>query len=85
MPAHPPCKTISSVDPAPPLTTGGVRQWQEMLNDTSHSLFSRYRSLFSLRNHGGPDAALALVTGLSDSSALFKHEIAYGQMKEPPN
>ena len=74
----------SSVDPAPPLTTGDVRQWQEMLNDTSHSLFSRYRALFSLRNHGGPDAVLALATGLGDSSTLFKHEIAYvlGQMKE---
>ena len=75
----------SSVDPAPPLTTGDIHQWKEMLNDTSLSLFSRYRALFSLRNHGGPDAALALATGLKDSSPLFKHEIAYvlGQMKEP--
>lgn len=75
----------SSVDPAPPLATGDVMEWQQTLNDTSQSLFSRYRALFSLRNHGGCDAALALATGLSDSSALFKHEIAYvlGQMKEP--
>ena len=75
----------SSVDPAPPLMTGDILQWRERLNDTSQSLFSRYRALFSLRNHGGPDAALALATGLRDSSALFKHEVAYvlGQMKEP--
>lgn len=74
-----------SVDPAPPMTTGDIREWQKILNDTSQSLFTRYRALFSLRNHGGENAALALATGLADSSALFKHEIAYvlGQMKEP--
>lgn len=75
----------SSVDPAPPMTTGNITQWQEMLNNTSLSLFTRYRALFSLRNHGGKDAVLALASGLRDTSALFKHEIAYvlGQMKEP--
>lgn len=75
----------SSVDPAPPLVNGDVIECQMMLNDTTQSLFSRYRALFSLRNHGGRNAALALATGLRDSSALFKHEIAYvlGQMKEP--
>ena len=74
----------SSVDPAPPLTSGDVIEWQMTLNDTSKSLFTRYRALFSLRNRGGRDAALALTTGLRDSSALFKHEIAYvlGQMKD---
>ena len=75
----------SSVDPAPSLLHGDIREWQEVLNDTSQSLFKRYRALFSLRNHRGHDAALALTTGLRDSSSLFKHEIAYvlGQMKEP--
>lgn len=74
-----------SIDPAPPLTSGDIREWHHLLNDTSQSLFIRYRALFSLRNHGGRDAALALATGLQDSSALFKHEVAYvlGQMKEP--
>lgn len=74
-----------SVDPAPPLNCGDIREWHELLNNTSESMFMRYRALFSLRNHGGRDAALALATGLKDSSALFKHEIAYvlGQMKEP--
>ena len=74
-----------SVDPAPPMSGGDVREWQQTLNDKSQSLFTRYRALFSLRNHGGETAALALATGLADSSALFKHEIAYvlGQMKEP--
>ena len=75
----------SSVDPTPPAREGCIEKWRETLNDKTQSLFSRYRALFSLRNHGGPTAALALATGLSDSSALFKHEIAYvlGQMKEP--
>ena len=75
----------SSVDPAPPISKGEIQQWQKTLNDTTQSLFSRYRALFSLRNHGGSNAALALATGLSDTSALFKHEVAYvlGQMKEP--
>ena len=74
-----------SVDPAPPLTSGDIREWQQLLNNVSQSMFQRYRALFSLRNHGGRDAALALATGLQDSSALFKHEIAYvlGQMREP--
>ena len=75
----------ASVDPAPPVAHGDVREWQRQLNDSSLSLFRRYRALFALRNHGGSDAALALATGLGDASALFKHEIAYvlGQMKEP--
>lgn len=74
-----------SVDPAPPLSSGNIREWHQLLTSTSESLFMRYRALFSLRNHGGREAALALATGLQDSSALFKHEIAYvlGQMKEP--
>jgi hypothetical protein len=39
--------------------------------------------MFSLRNMNSDDAALALVDGFADSSALFRHEIAYvlGQMQ----
>ena len=41
--------------------------------------------MFSLRNLNSDDAAMALVSGLQDSSALFRHEIAYvlGQMQRP--
>ena len=73
-----------SVDPAPPLMEGSVEDWHGQLVDTSLSLFQRYRAMFALRNHGGREAALVLVDGLQDSSALFKHEVAYvlGQMQE---
>ena len=41
--------------------------------------------MFSLRNIGGPEAALILTEGFNDKSDLFRHEIAYvlGQMMEP--
>ena len=53
--------------------------------DVSLPLFVRYRALFALRNCGNEAAVLALATEFDDSSALFKHEIAYvlGQMKHP--
>ena len=72
-----------SVDPAPPFVDGTIDEWQKTLNDTSLSLFMRYRAMFALRNHGGQDAVLALASSFVDSSALFKHELAYilGQMK----
>ena len=75
----------SSVDPAPPYCHGDVTEWQEELVDTSKPLFHRYRALFALRNHGGKDAMLAIVNAFKDSSALFKHELAYvlGQMQNP--
>lgn len=75
----------SSVDPAPPLKDGNVGQWRVKLLDQSLSLFQRYQALFALRNHGGVDAVLAIVSAFSDNNVLFKHELAYvlGQMKDP--
>jgi deoxyhypusine monooxygenase len=74
-----------SVDPAPPISTTDVTvdQLQKVLMDTSLSLFTRYRAMFALRNINTNSSALALVTGLKDSSALFRHEVAYvlGQME----
>lgn len=74
----------SSVDPTPPCREGSVQQWRERLLDTSLPLFQRYQAMFSLRNAGGEAAIAALVAGLGDSSALFKHEVAYvlGQMRD---
>lgn len=77
--------TYKSVDPAPPYNEGGVAEWKEELNDVSKPLFCRYRALFALRNRGGREAEEAIVSGFRDSSALFKHEVAYvlGQMQDP--
>ena len=75
-----------SVDPAPPVAGAEARSTEELraaLLDTSASLFERYRALFALRNDGSDAAVLAIVDGLGDRSALFRHEIAYvlGQMQ----
>jgi deoxyhypusine monooxygenase len=73
-----------SVDPAPAFHQyQSVEQLTSILLDTSLSLFERYRAMFSLRNLNSDEAALALVKGFSDGSALFRHEIAYilGQMQ----
>ena len=74
-----------SVDPAPPLVAGDLSKWSHDLVNHALPLFTRYRAMFSLRNMGGEDAVRALTSGLSDSSVLFKHEIAYvlGQMQDP--
>ena len=73
-----------SVDPAPPLMSGSIPEWRHQLTDSALPLFLRYRAMFALRNCGGREAVLALVSGFADSSALFKHEIAYilGQMQD---
>jgi deoxyhypusine monooxygenase len=78
----------SSVDPAPPhpqhvnMSTGEIGM---ILRDDSVPLFERYRAMFSLRNRGGSEAVLELGRGLleDESSALFRHEVAYvlGQMQ----
>ena len=73
-----------SFDPAPPLEEKmSVADLKKNLLDTSLSLFHRYRAMFSLRDANSDDAALALVCGFYDSSALFRHEIAFvlGQMQ----
>ena len=73
-----------SVDPAPPYHVGDLTEWQRELIDVSKPLFGRYRALFALRNHGGCKAVGAIASGFRDSSALFKHEVAYvlGQMQD---
>uniref|UniRef100_K3WSP2 Deoxyhypusine hydroxylase n=1 Tax=Globisporangium ultimum (strain ATCC 200006 / CBS 805.95 / DAOM BR144) TaxID=431595 RepID=K3WSP2_GLOUD len=75
-----------SVDPAPAVSKDvPTEALKATLLDPTKSLFDRYRAMFSLRNRNTPDAALALAEGYSDSSALFRHEIAYvmGQMENP--
>lgn len=76
-----------SVDPAPPVVgitkEASVEELQVKLMDTELSLFNRYRAMFALRNINSDASAMALVTGFEDTSALFRHEIAYvlGQMQ----
>lgn len=77
-----------SVDPAPPLplnSTDKIDKLRHILNDKDEPLFQRYRAMFRLRDLGTDDACLALASGFSDDSALFKHEIAYifGQICNP--
>ena len=73
-----------SVDPAPPFTDGSVNEWRETLNDTSASMFDRYRAMFALRNCGNRDAVNALTDAFTERSALFRHELAYilGQLQD---
>ncbi|SCZ92099.1 BZ3500_MvSof-1268-A1-R1_Chr5-3g08336 [Microbotryum saponariae] len=87
-----------TIDPAPashhsPLASGSktsttttpIPELQATLNDTTKTLFERYRAMFALRNDGSKEAVLALATGFDDESALFRHEIAYvfGQLSSP--
>eukprot|EP01041_Mallomonas_annulata_P005380 gene5380-10755_t len=81
-----PKSSYLSVDPAPALPSKkSIPELNAILNDPSVSLFHRYRAMFSLRDMNTDASALALVDGFNDSSALFRHEIAYvlGQMERP--
>jgi deoxyhypusine monooxygenase len=71
-----------SVDPAPALkkddgTPLNAEELEKAMMNTDSPLFVRYRAMFSLRNLNSDDAALALCRGFDDSSALFRHEVAY--------
>jgi deoxyhypusine monooxygenase len=74
-----------SVDPAPPIAeVKSIEECRDVLLNTSLSLFDRYRAMFSLRDINSDEAALALCTGFTDQSPLFRHEVAYvlGQMQK---
>lgn len=89
-----------TIDPAPAAASTekeSVSTLRSTLLDTSLALFIRYRAMFALRNvvvqsSGIKDkesearaGVLALADGFKDSSALFRHEIAYvfGQLSSP--
>ncbi|KAK3318401.1 armadillo-type protein [Apodospora peruviana] len=86
---------FASVDPAPPMPEDArqtVEELEKTLMDTTRPLFLRYRAMFALRDLASPPdlptavpAVLALAKGLADSSALFRHEIAFvfGQLAHP--
>ncbi|KAG5735375.1 Deoxyhypusine hydroxylase [Termitomyces sp. T112] len=88
----------TSIDPAPAtsgllsgklrpedVSSSSITHLQSNLLDAKLPLFERYRAMFALRNIGTPDAVDALASGFTDSSALFKHEIAFvfGQLLSP--
>lgn len=65
------------------MVAGDVPSLRERLLDTRIGLPERFRVLFSLRAVSTPEAVDALLAGLDDSSALFRHEVAFalGQMQ----
>jgi deoxyhypusine monooxygenase len=78
---------FTSIDPAPPLpqTTEApsIPDLEKTLLDTSLKKFQRYRAMFALRDLSSPPdlptaipAVQALARGLSDPSALFRHDPA---------
>ncbi len=67
-----------SVDPAPSFEESqSLDDLEEIYMNTSLPLFKRYRAMFSLRDLNTDASALVLAKGLQDSSALFRHEVAY--------
>jgi len=74
-----------SVDPAPASNEQDVEKLKTILNNTEISLFERYKAMFALRNIGDEISIKALASGLNDSSALFRHEVAFvlGQVASP--
>lgn len=80
------CSSFLSIDPAPPDECSTcVEVLRDTLLDKSAALFMRYRAMFALRNLNSDASALAIASGLQDSSALFRHEAAYvlGQLEKP--
>lgn len=84
---------FTSIDPAPTSEQSAtVEALEKALLDPKLPLFLRYRAMFGLRDLASPPdlptavpAVLVLAKGLSDSSALFRHEIAFvfGQLSHP--
>jgi deoxyhypusine monooxygenase len=73
-------RLYTSIDPAPPTADSdglSVEELGNQLLDQELELFERYRAMFALRNRGTEEAVLQLAAGFQDSSALFRHEIAY--------
>lgn len=69
-----------------------IEQLEKTLLDPKLPLFERYRAMFALRDLASPPdlptavpAVEALARGFTDSSALFRHEIAFvfGQLSHP--
>lgn len=75
-----------------PQSETSVEELEKTLMNEDQPLFMRYRAMFTLRDLASPPdcatavpAVLALAKGFADSSALFRHEIAFvfGQLSHP--
>ncbi|KAI9205283.1 armadillo-type protein [Polychytrium aggregatum] len=81
--------TIADIDPlefakSDPATYSRLEE--TLLNSSgSVALHQRFRALFTLKSFKTDQAVDIIAKGFSDSSILFKHELAYvlGQMKNP--
>ncbi|KAG8736836.1 deoxyhypusine hydroxylase [Ceratobasidium sp. 414] len=84
-PAHSKLVSTSNTSSKQDSSPDAIVDLRTSLLDTSKPLFERYRAMFALRDIGTADAVDALAAGLDDSSALFKHEIAFvfGQLLSP--
>lgn len=90
-----PSMIISMHDSNGPITSADLVKMRTQLLDPEKSLFERYRAMFGLRDAVGrasgtneelaKAAVDALTAGFEDTSALFRHEIAYvlGQLSHP--
>lgn len=76
----------TSIDPAPPssgllsskpapsaVSSESIETLRTTLTNPSLPLFERYRAMFALRNIGTQEAVVALASGFTDDSALFKY------------
>ncbi|KAI9667615.1 MAG: deoxyhypusine hydroxylase [Bathelium mastoideum] len=87
---------FTSIDPAPPMPQAqsqvAISHLEATLLNAKLPLFLRYRAMFALRDLASPPdlptavpAIHTLARGFRDSSALFRHEIAFvfGQLSHP--
>jgi deoxyhypusine monooxygenase len=70
-------KKYDCIDPAPPMASTDIQSLSQILLNENEKLYTRYQAMFALRDLGTKDAIRVLAKGFHDSSALFRHEIAY--------
>ncbi|KAM0686858.1 hypothetical protein COBT_001912 [Conglomerata obtusa] len=74
---------FDSHDPAYPIEVRDIEILKTIFLNVNECLYSRYKAMFSLRDLKSKEAIDILGQGFKDSSALFKHEIAFvfGQLR----
>ena len=71
MPNKPKISQYGSVDPAPPLKSGKISQWESTLTNPVVPMFQRMRNVFSLRNDGSDAACIALCSGFNSTAHYY--------------
>jgi deoxyhypusine monooxygenase len=76
-----PKKLSAAIDPVPAFDVGTFTDTEliAMMGDSSSSLFTRYRALFSLRDSKSAEAIAGIAGALTlpGYSSLFKHELGF--------